>query len=82
MSTRTQDAGIFTAYGFAREGGFEGTKEEFEAGLARTASVIPTTPTTDGQYNLIATVDDGDITYSWNQAVMYSELLNQTWGTN
>lgn len=34
---RTQDIGIFSAYGFAREGGYTGTKEEFEEGLARSA---------------------------------------------
>ena len=38
MADRTQDIGIFSAYGFAREGGYTGTKAEFEDGLAKSAN--------------------------------------------
>lgn len=38
MADRTQDIGIFSAYGFAREGGYAGTKAEFEDGLAKSAN--------------------------------------------
>ena len=37
MAERVENVGIFTAYGFAREGGYSGTKQEFETGLARSA---------------------------------------------
>ena len=68
MATRTQDAGIFTAYGFAREGGYTGTKEQFEASLAN-AGNIPAPPTTSGRYTLVATVSNGTVTYSWEDFV-------------
>ena len=38
MADRTEDIGIFSAYGFAREGGYTGTKAEFEDGLAKSAN--------------------------------------------
>ena len=34
---RTVDVGIITAYGYAVAGGYTGTVEEFEAGLAASA---------------------------------------------
>lgn len=38
MAERTENVGVFTAYGFAREGGYVGTKAEFEEGLAKSAN--------------------------------------------
>ena len=38
MADRTEDIGIYSAYGFAREGGYTGTKAEFEQGLAKSAN--------------------------------------------
>lgn len=37
MSRKKIEIAIITAYGFARLGGYTGTKEEFEAGLAASA---------------------------------------------
>jgi len=37
MADRIQDLGVFTAYGEAREAGYEGTKAEFEEGLKKAA---------------------------------------------
>lgn len=37
MANRTVDLGIFTAYGEAREAGYEGSKAEFEEGLKKAA---------------------------------------------
>lgn len=37
MADRIQDLGVFTAYGEAREAGYEGTKAEFELGLKKSA---------------------------------------------
>lgn len=37
MADRIQDLGVFTAYGEAREAGYEGSKAEFEEGLKKAA---------------------------------------------
>ena len=37
MADRIQDLGVFTAYGEAREAGYEGSKAEFELGLKKSA---------------------------------------------
>lgn len=64
MSERTIDAGIFTAYGYAKQGGYSGTAEEFASDLANIEG-FPAPPSQDGTYVLKCTVSNGSVTYSW-----------------